>query len=365
MQNRTNYWFTIEPYVFVGISNKSILLYNTLDGITIESENVMVVELISELLLKENCGVLLLTFERYNYKDINRFINELREKYMGDVIEVALSEGKPIQLLPYFNFPNKQEIYKKHNFISLDNVLDNLSQINIHVDVTTKLTKLISFLQSISGRPTFNIIGNIGEVIGYSKILSFFEQCPSPKYIICSYKNVVSLQPEFQNNFSYKISVQFPLDISEWDYSMSILNNQTVPIEYVFDVTSENECHQAELLVEQFQIEKYQLNPVYNGDNICFFEENVYLTKEDILSTPMTIKDFFSRQIINIYDFGKINIMPNGDAYANLIHPRLGNIESHSIHEIVQREIETGTSWLRVRNQEPCNKCVHHLPSMK
>jgi len=28
-------------------------------------------------------------------------------------------------------------------------------------------------------------------------------------------------------------------------------------------------------------------------------------------------------QAINIYDFGKINILPNGDAFANISHPSL------------------------------------------
>ena len=62
---------------------------------------------------------------------------------------------------------------------------------------------------------------------------------------------------------------------------------------------------------------------------------------------------------MNIYDFGKINIMPNGDVYANVNHPVLGNIYSHSIHEIILKEVEEGQSWLRVRNQAPCNDCVY------
>jgi pseudo-rSAM protein len=102
--------------------------------------------------------------------------------------------------------------------------------------------------------------------------------------------------------------------------------NTTLPIEYVFDVSSDEDIQQVEQLIEQFRIEKYRLNPVYTGNNIRFFEENVFLTKEDILSTSMSIKDFFARQAMNIYDYGKINIMPNGDAYANVNHPVLGNI---------------------------------------
>ena len=33
MKNVSDYWFTIEPYVFVDIKSKHVLLYNTLDGV--------------------------------------------------------------------------------------------------------------------------------------------------------------------------------------------------------------------------------------------------------------------------------------------------------------------------------------------
>jgi pseudo-rSAM protein len=73
----------------------------------------------------------------------------------------------------------------------------------------------------------------------------------------------------------------------------------------------------------------------------------------------MTIKDVFSRQAMNIYDFGKLNIMPNGDIYANLNRPALGNIYTDNIYEIVQKEVEAGESWLRTRSQAPCADCVY------
>jgi len=359
MQTSIEYWFAIEPYVFVGIANQCVLLYNTLDGATIESDKIEVIELLQETLKEENCGVVLLTNERYKQKNINGFIRELRYNYMGDVIDVTLSKGKPVQLLPYFNFPDKHEIYKKHNFSSLKNVLEKLSEINIYIDTTTNLTKLIPFLLSIPGSPTFNIIGNIESVENYLELLSFFDRHPSPKNIVCSYKDLIALQPDFENNFSYRVSINFPIDEQSWNRSREILLNQTLPIETIFDVSSNEDCQQVERFVKQFKIEKYRINPVYTGDNIRFFEENVFLTKEDILSTPMTIKDFFSRQAMNIYDFGKINILPNGDAYANVNHPALGNIYTDNIYEIVHKEIDEGISWFRIRNEAPCNDCVY------
>jgi pseudo-rSAM protein len=188
---------------------------------------------------------------------------------------------------------------------------------------------------------------------------SFLNHLSSPKYILCSYHCIKPIQPAFENNFSYRISVCFPIDMQQWNYSRQVLLNQALPVEYVFDVLSDEDVQQVERLVAQFQIAKYCLNPIYNGENIRFFEENAFLTKEDILSTSMSIKDFFSRQSINLYDFGKINIMSNGDAYANVNHPVLGNIYTHNIYEIVHKEVEEGKSWFNIRNQAPCNNCVY------
>jgi len=354
-----DYWFTIEPYVFVGLTNQCVLLYNTLDGATIESDKTEIIELLQETLKVENCGVVLLENEKYKHKDINDFIRELRQKYMGDIIDVTLSKSKPVQLLPYFNFQGKLELYKKQNFSPLKIVLESLSEICIHLDTSTNITKLILFLQSIPGSPTFNIIGNMKEVMKYRKLLHFLDQQSFPKNLLCSYKDVVVLQPTINNNFSYRISVRFPIDVQELNNSMQLLFNQSLSIEYIFDVTSDEDCLEAEQLVEYYKIERYRLNPVYTGENLRFFEENVFLTKEDILATPMTIKDFFSRQAMNIYDFGKINVMPNGDAYANLNHPILGNIYKNNIYEIVNKEVDEGKSWFRIRNQAPCNDCVY------
>lgn len=118
----------IEPYVVIGLTNQYTLLYNTLDGVTIESDKIEVINLLRESVYKDNHGVVLLTEERYFNNHIKAFIKELREKYMGDIIDVALSKGKPIQLLPFYNFsdPDKTDklsIYKMHSFSSERNIL--------------------------------------------------------------------------------------------------------------------------------------------------------------------------------------------------------------------------------------------------
>ena len=327
----TNYWFKIEPYVHISIVNSNVLLYNTFDGSFIESKDIEIVKLLKETLLKENCGVVLLTAERYNLDNIRKFIMELRAKYMGDIIDIELSKSKPVQIMPFTSLVNTQELFKKQNFPTGKKILEYLSEISIYVDYNTNIMDLNSVL----------------------------DQFPSLKKITCNYSNVISLQPEFVNNFSYSILINYPIDISKWNYSRRLLLNQSIPFECIFEVTSMDNYSQINKFIEEFGIEKHQLKPVYTGDNIDFFKENVFLTKDDILSTPLSISDFFINQSMNIFDFGKIAIMSNGDIYANVNYPILGNIHTHSIYEIISKELEEGRSWLRIRNQAPCNTCLY------
>lgn len=355
----TNYWFKIEPYVHISIVNSNVLLYNTFDGSFIESKDIEIVKLLKETLLKENCGVVLLTAERYNLDNIRKFIMELRAKYMGDIIDIELSKSKPVQIMPFTSLVNTQELFKKQNFPTGKKILEYLSEISIYVDYNTNIMDLNSFLKSLPNISTVNIIGNLKDVANYKELLLVLDQFPSLKKITCNYSNVISLQPEFVNNFSYSILINYPIDISKWNYSRRLLLNQSIPFECIFEVISMDNYSQINKFIEEFGIEKHQLKPVYTGDNIDFFKENVFLTKDDILSTPLSISDFFINQSMNIFDFGKIAIMSNGDIYANVNYPILGNIHTHSIYEIISKELEEGRSWLRIRNQAPCNTCLY------
>lgn len=127
MERTSDYWFMIEPYMHINIANGYMLLYNTLDKETIISNNEKVINLLEELLQDENCGVTILKNEQYRQNDIHSFITNLREKYMGDIIDISLSKGKPIQILPHTNFCNKRN--EKYNFIKNANLLHFLNEI--------------------------------------------------------------------------------------------------------------------------------------------------------------------------------------------------------------------------------------------
>ncbi len=353
------YWLTVEPFVFVGLTEQNALLYNTLDGETIESDNSKVIELLHRLFLKESSGVVLLKMEEYRDEDINSFIKLIRKKYMGDIFNKKYSSGKPIQLFPYFNYHDRKKLYKKINFFPYDDVLKNLFEISIHFGSETKVSELTEFLQSMPCSIKYHIIGNYIQVEDIEILLVFLNQKDVFKYLRNSYTEITNLPENINNKFSYIISVDFPINRQMLIHSFQLLNSKDIPFEYVFNVSSISDSLESEDVIESLKISNYRINPVYTGDNIDFFKKYVFLTKEDILSNSISIKDIFIHQSMNVYDYGKINILPNGDVYANMNNPVLGNISTHSIVDILHKELAEGKSWFRLRDQYPCSNCVY------
>ena len=354
-----NYWLVIEPYVYISLKSDLALLYNTLDGQVVESDNIRVVNMLKDLLLEKNCGVLLLKGEDYENKDILDFVETIRDKFMGDIIDVSFSNSKPVQTLPYCNY---SDIYDKLRTVtdnSYKSIMRNLLEVNINIDHTTNISDLIFFLISLPERIVYNIFGDIKNVPCYSDLVSLLVKSPSPKYLHCSYFGIEELILEFGDKFNYKICVDFPIDHESFNKSIKLLLSEELLYEFVFRLTSEDEYYQTEQIIKSFAISNYKIVPIYNGSNISFFEDEIYLTKDDILSSSLTLKELFIHQSINVFDFGKITIMPNGDIYANVNHPKLGNILDDCVYEIVKREIQNGISWYNIRNQYPCNNCLY------
>ena len=360
MNTDKKFWFTIEPYVYVGLTDNNTLLYNTLDREFIESDKTEIINLLKDTFLKENNGVLQLSNDRYNNKNIKDFIIDLKAKFMGDIIDSSFSKVKPIQILPYFNISdsNNADMYKLQNFTTERGHIDKLSEISIYMDKTTNAYGLISALESVPAKTAFNLIGDIFSVNDYDVILSFLNNRNAPKNIICSYIDTYHLGSIYENNFSYTILVDLPINSKAWNKSIQISQKHTLSFEYIFHITSENDYELIEQIIEDNNIKNYSLEPLYTGENIAFLKDNVFLKREDILAEDISVKSIFINQMINIYDFGKLNIMPNGDVFANINYPILGNIYKDSFTNIINKEIKEGKSWFRTRTKYPCNGCV-------
>lgn len=355
---KTNYWFTIEPYVYVGFGTHHVLLYNTLDSSIIESTDECVITLLKNSLQIEQCGVCLLKEEEYKKPHIFDFVNKLRENYMGDIIDISLSSNKPIQNTPYFNFVDKDlNIYKKNSFNLEGDVDKALCKIDIYVNEDTDIYALMSFLNVAPLGVEINLFGDINNINNSHYFIQFLYQITNNIYNVINYKSA----PKYIKKYIlYKIVIDFPLDEKSFSSVIKSHSKHILETEYIFNIKSSHEYFEVLNIIQKYDIEnKYIIHPIYTGDNISFFEDYVYLDKEDILKNKLSIKDIFIHQSINIFDFGKISILPNGDVYSNINNPILGNIYKQNIDDIIRKEISDGFSWFRIRSQKPCTNCAY------
>ena len=353
------YWFFIDSYVYVNVIGIRALLYNTLDGNIIKVENAEVANLLLNLLSEDNCGVCFLEENDYLKEDMNCFINELRDKYMGDVIDVSLSKGKPIQILPYVNFPSKIDM--KYNYTKVENLLNLLLEIKINIGINTDVEKIISYLDVLDLNIKYTVFGNLNSNCNSSNLIRKLEKISKNIDVILTCDQIQNIENKFEDNVSYKVVFELPIELEKILMIVSLLEEKKLQVKYVFNLKSIDEYKCAEKLVEKINIEKCEFNPVCTGENVDFFMEYVYLDEEDIESVRMSMKDFFIKRFINTNDFGKITIDADGTIYANINQPALGTIYTCSMFEIIQKELKTGKSWLRTRVQEPCNNCLYRL----
>ena len=363
-----DYWFTVEPYVYITFSCDSCLLYNTLDGVTIEVSQVKIIQLLQSLSAGQNCGTTSFSGKLLLDDDFYDFIVKLRSKFMGDVIDVSLSSGQPVQLLPILNLQNDVNKLQRESYRSVGEfVMQYLFEVTIDFGQTINRQEksileenFCTFFNTIANVKIINLI-DIWSYPDLEELIAVLQITHSIKNINCSYEKITAnnLLKIHKDKFSFSIIVDFPLDNEKLENTWKILFEDNWTSEIIFEVTCEENCAQVDDIINKYKIVNYQIRPKFTGKNLSFFEENLFLSKKDILEETLSLREIFAHQALNTFDFGKITVLGNGDVYANPKFPPLGNIATHSIQEMLYKEMNEGHSWLRIRNQAPCSDCIY------
>lgn len=130
-------------------------------------------------------------------------------------------------------------------------------------------------------------------------------------------------------------------------------------MQWLFLINSEDEYLHSEALCEQYMIENHLFKPIFNGMNLSFFEDFIFMDETEILGLQPTKREIYANQMINRNEFGRITVLPNGDIYANPNKNRLGTIYEDRMHDIIFKEMNEGSSWLNTRIDKPCCNCIY------
>lgn len=388
-----SYWLWIEPYVHVSIKKNRALLYNTLSGKKLEFGHRSIIRMIKAMMKKENLLVIEVRKKEFEKPCINEFIAAIKDHFMGDLADVNASVAKPIQLMPMISNHADVRRAKKSIYKPGKSIMTYLYELTIYINggagvnhdniykqflfprpgtegrtkelAVHRIDPLLTELKG-SGLYSLNVIG--GNILVYSefeKLLTCLESYPLLKTFHIYYTDAADYLDRVHriNGEKAKIefSVTFPVNLKKFEtivHYIKAKENMSV----LFAIANENELETCEQLISRYNPVNFQIKPYYNGTNIDFFRNVVYIDSDHIRESTPSQKEIFQRMAMNSNDFGKLTIMTNGDIYANLNHPRLGNINKNSISDVIYKELFKGKSWLSIRGQKrPCNGCLYNV----
>jgi pseudo-rSAM protein len=390
-------WIFLHPYVYVSIKQNHAILYNTLNGELLEYQgNNPVLKLIRRLNAETGLYVTKLYKQQYD-KNIERFINQIRKHYMGDCLNTSLRPNTPFQMKPMLNLQKTLDFLitdqSSSRILVNDEIQDYLEVITLHINSRCNQTctqcdsaykqyfcckknnenpheiefdaieKLTEEIKNSSLRKIRITGGNLLFYTELQKLIRHLDQIPVIKEFLINYLNIED-KPWFFEFLSKELSqliiiIHFPIKIRKLESCLKILSQYHLKMFLLIVIEDDAQIKKIEDILTRLNIESFDFVPHYNGENLSFFKNSIFLTRQSIIATKPSMKNIFARKTINTGDFQKLTVLSNGDIYANLNHPKIGKLNSTSVFDIIFQELHRGKSWTKVRTRiKPCKSCA-------
>ncbi len=398
-QGSRNYWFYLYPYVYVSVKKDRAILYNTLNYRMLEYRcGTSIYKLVKRLDADSNLYVIKIKASEID-EGTGEFINQIRDLYFGDVIDTALSTQKPIQLKPILNLEKTLDELaigdEKTRVLVHDEIPDYLNIITLYInsrcnqscsicptaykqfsccckrngdekrldkeDIATLITQVRT-----GNLHKFNIIG--GNLFHYPMLEELVMDLNASRIIKDYHFHYLNIEdrPAFftlmrDNGNQVTVTVHFPVPLDGFAAKMEVLEKYQIvgQSNFQFVVQNEKDIELSEVLISKSRIENYQLVPYFNGDNLDFFREAVFLDRDSILESQPQMNDILERTVLNRSDFKKLGVLSDKSVHANLNNPKIGTLGNEHIMEIIYKELHKGKSWTKVRKRvKPCKSCA-------
>jgi len=365
------FWFHLNSDTFLWREKHTALIYNAKTGngfsLRIRGE---LKEIIEQLLDLNNLYCITLSQGQIENKCVSEFIKKIKDTSSGNLIEAEEEKKRPIFLVPLLNLQSDIDRLKKLPQKSFGkNITTYLWQLHVHLVADDKkflsFPKLKNFLFTIWGSSVNKIYLLGSNIFSYPFIDQLIDELDrmAVETIFC-----IPLQEFCEEIFSWRIFkskqvririlVPENFDIIHIRKIAETLENIPINYEWEFLIISVQTYEKAMAIIDELHLEDFQIIPYYNGKNLEFFEDNVYLTEEDLQNPGLKKREVFAHQVLNTNDFGKLHILPDGKIYASLYHKPLGTIDD-DVRELIYKEMDKGTSWRRKRDMKPCSDCVY------
>jgi len=381
--------FYLFPHIYYATNSKNeILLYNTKNGEHLIFKSLEIKNIIEEMYNPQNLGAVDLSEKYIENKETQNYIDLIVQRDFGKIVELR-DDLKFINLLPVLNLQDDIEKLKRDSEHEIgENAIRYLNELNIYINQDCKqnctycqkyyrqinscfktndkaeisIQKLHEIFEQLqySQLKNVNILG--GNVLAYSHLEELLKLAKNYDFIFHFWVHFLNINGKEKILFPHfqEIIITFPLDTQKIiNFVLSQNNNEKNT--YHFFIENQMQYAQTEDIISQTGITKYQIKPIFTGENLAFFEDNVFLKQEDIFDSVVEQRTIFSNQKLNSNFFGKLFVLPNGNVKANINSDILGNIFENSVIELITKELTANSAWYKTRNEKPCSDCLYQF----
>lgn len=380
-----NYWLTLHKDTFLWIKGEDGCVYNTVNRKLLRFRNEGVLQpFVADLLQVDNLYKTRISEEYLLSGEVRKWVDDLLSIECAEFIEDNLLTNREVSYIPELKIQDRVSYYKfKHDNGEDGGIMMHLHKLIIHLNGSkygnedyskqvifpekrgAELPKdaFSQFLYSF-GEPSFLaeivLVGCLWEHTEYDGFWALFKSLNIPISIYCTERDFAEhvdaarLLMEEPNVSVYVLFADYSL-VGDCQFTPVFENSK---VHWCFVVTSEKDYMCAESLVDQHRLKESRFAPVYTGDNLTFFEENSYMTEDDLQGIRLSKREIFAHQTLNTHFFATLTIHPDGLVFSDPAQTAIGTIEE-GLYTIVYREMVEGNAWFRIRDQQPCSECIY------
>lgn len=381
-----NSWFLIHNYVYVNVDeNGSLFLYDTKSGKHLTSLKQQAKDLVDAIYSPNNLGVV--DLDAFVTDDeTNSFIASICQNKMGVLIDKEQCPQKPLNFLPIRNLQNDIERMSEiGEYIMVGEILNHyLTRAVIHLNTNCgkhcphcgiahrqtlcctatepplampleRLKELVGQLAATSVQVIDLVGGDLRAYPHLGQLHALVEQYPQFSWHL--WQHGANGEGFASGKAKTDVVLSAPFETS--DGFETLRNNPDARFHLL--VENEMQVEQAERLVAGIEAERCEWVPVFNGENLKFFEDNVFLDEEDIVSGPVSMREIFCHQKLNTNYFGRLHFFADGEVKADVNAETVGRFPDKSVLELVYEELTRNTAWRRIRSGERCSVCRYRF----
>lgn len=386
METSKKHWLYLEPYCYLNSDERSGVIHNLLDkSIKIFDISPDVACLMTSLRDYNNGYCIQIDEKMLSKNSVVAFICDLRELFCGDILDCENHREKP-----FVFYPKLKILKDKSDKIHIgENILYKLKELYLFINGSCEfncidcdkihkqtfhctkasgilnikdIQRVITTLEE-SNLKKIHITG--GDIFSHPDLDNFIDMlnginCEKVYYV--HYKNFMKFKDEIntilRGNVSIRVLVNFPID--ETIFNNLIGDNITIKrfdAKIIFMISSYDnfiDYNKLNLGINS------NIVPYYNGFNYDFFENYVFIRKEDLNGTHLSRNDFFAKSCVNLNYWGKLIVQANSKVLLSNNTPPIGNIHQ-PLKDLLINVFDDESPWFKLRDFGVCEKCAFNL----